>query len=313
MLRLFDPIRFQGRLSRKDYFEGWYFKQVSRDREAVLSLIPGISLKEDDPHAFIQVISSVDSESAYIRYPIEEFSSDPGRFEISIGKNRFSRDSVHLEDPLVSGDLSYGSPLWTPPVWYAPNVMGPYTYVPTMECNHAVLSLDHEVSGSLRFRDRSITFDGGHGYQEKDWGTSFPSKWVWLQCNSFGQKGTSLFLSYARIPWRGTSFLGYIASLSLAGEVHHFTTYTRSRCVAERIESPCIQFLLENRKLRLSLTARAPEGSELIAPVKGSMERKIFESLSAEVSMQVTHRSGGNTETCEGSCGGLEISGFGQG
>lgn len=310
MLRLLDPPQFQGRLTSEGYFEGWYFKQVSLDRDYVLSLIPGISLKEGDHHAFIQVISTVDSESAYLRYPINQFSYTPGRFEVTIGKNRFSRDSVHLEDALITGDLCYGKPLWHRPVWYAPNVMGPYTYVPTMECNHAVLSLDHEVSGSVSYNDTRLSFDGGRGYQEKDWGTSFPSKWVWLQCNSFSSEKTSLFLSYARIPWRNSSFLGYIASVSLAGQVHHFTTYTRGRCVADRIESPSVSLTLENRSVQVSVRATAPEGSELIAPVKGSMERRIFESLSAEVSMQVTYRATGKVENLKGVCGGLEISGF---
>ncbi len=51
-----NPIIFQGSLHKKNYFEGWYYKQVSSDQKTSLSFIPGISLSEHDPHSFIQYI-----------------------------------------------------------------------------------------------------------------------------------------------------------------------------------------------------------------------------------------------------------------
>mgnify|MGYP006263712567 CR=1 FL=1 len=50
---------FQGNKKTKKYFEGWYFKMVSEDEKAILSIIPGISLSENSStqHAFIQIIN----------------------------------------------------------------------------------------------------------------------------------------------------------------------------------------------------------------------------------------------------------------
>ena len=42
------PILFQGNLKKKNYFEGWYYKQVSKDEKEVISFIPGISLFDND-------------------------------------------------------------------------------------------------------------------------------------------------------------------------------------------------------------------------------------------------------------------------
>ena len=42
--RIYKPEVFQGNLKRKKYFEGWYFKHVSKDLKNVWSFIPGISL-----------------------------------------------------------------------------------------------------------------------------------------------------------------------------------------------------------------------------------------------------------------------------
>lgn len=54
-LRKYKPEVFQGNLKKKNYFEGWYFKNVTQDLSCTLSIIPGISLVENDPHAFIQI------------------------------------------------------------------------------------------------------------------------------------------------------------------------------------------------------------------------------------------------------------------
>lgn len=56
----------------------------------------------------------------------------------------------------------------------SPGIMGWYAWVPTMECYHGVVSLDHAISGKLMIEDQAHDFNGGRGYIEKDWGKSFP-------------------------------------------------------------------------------------------------------------------------------------------
>ena len=38
--RLYNPEIFQGNLRKKQYFEGWYFKQVTQDQAYTFSFIP---------------------------------------------------------------------------------------------------------------------------------------------------------------------------------------------------------------------------------------------------------------------------------
>jgi tocopherol cyclase len=75
-LRIYRPEIFQGNMKKKNYFEGWYFKHVSQDLKHVLSFIPGISLTENDPHSFIQVINGITGKTEYISYPLDEFIWD---------------------------------------------------------------------------------------------------------------------------------------------------------------------------------------------------------------------------------------------
>lgn len=82
--RLFNPELFQGNLKKKHYFEGWYFKQVTKDQSYTFS------------------------------------------------------------------------------------------FIPFMECNHDIVSVNHDLRGRISVNRNVIEFDGGKGYIEKDWGVSFP-------------------------------------------------------------------------------------------------------------------------------------------
>ena len=86
MSHILNPEVFQGTHKRRHYFEGWYFKLISRDRSRVLALIPGIALGRtaEDAHAFIQVIDANRNRVAYLRYPLEAFHAQRSRFDIQI-------------------------------------------------------------------------------------------------------------------------------------------------------------------------------------------------------------------------------------
>jgi tocopherol cyclase len=44
---------------------------------------------------------------------------------------------------------------------------------------------DGRASGAVTWNDKKYVFVDAPFYAEKNWGGSFPSKWYWLQCNSF--------------------------------------------------------------------------------------------------------------------------------
>ena len=41
------------------------------------------------------------------------------------------------------------------------------------------------MSGWIRYKDREIYFDHAPGYQDRNWGRSFPKWWTWLVSNQF--------------------------------------------------------------------------------------------------------------------------------
>lgn len=309
---LYHPEIFQGNIKKTNYFEGWYFKQVTSDSSGVLSVIPGVSLAKD-PHAFIQVIDGISGNTHYIEFPISEFHADSRRFVLKIGNNRFSREGIDLEierpDLQLAGRLEFINPVTWPRRPWAPGIMGWYSFVPRMECYHGVVSLDHSIGGELSYQGHKIDFKNGRGYIEKDWGTSMPESWIWLHANTFESQGTSVMLSVAKIPWRKSYFTGFIAFVLHGGKIYRFATYNGSRILSFYLRDQDLQITLVNRNFKLEIKAHQKVAGKLKAPVKGIMERYIKESIDSNVEMTLQDSPGSVIFTGAAKRSGLELVG----
>jgi len=157
---LWHPERYHGWGRKKSYFEGWYYKIVSADESLAMALIPGISMNDrGEQHAFIQMIDGTQSKSYNDVFPIAAFETDPDRFQVSIGDNHFSKEGLEVSLPHIQGDVRIAHTQSWPSSWGAPGVMGWYSFVPAMQCYHGVVSLFHQLEGSLIYNDVEYNFD----------------------------------------------------------------------------------------------------------------------------------------------------------
>lgn len=186
-----SPELFHGTEKSRPYFEGWYFKHVSEETGFSLAVIPGVSRGADgDDHCFIQILNN--GRSHYIKYPIDDFKVKRDKFEVGIKGNFFSLEKMILDinEPSISIKASFEYknhvPLETNRM--SPSIMGPFSYLPRMQCNHGVLSLCHDVGGYVVIDGEEQNISGIAGYIEKDWGEAFPGSWLWLQCNGHSAK-----------------------------------------------------------------------------------------------------------------------------
>ena len=256
---------------KRQFFEGWYFKVVRRlvvpthaDRlrdggASTLVVIPGVLFDggAGDPHAFIMVAGV--GEATYHKFPLADVHlttlPDDG-FELRIGQNNFSATAIELAIPGVAEgwlELVDSTPYPVTPL--SPTVMGWFAYLDAlvpMQCSHGVVQLTATARGELRLGgDAPVHVDGARAYVEKDWGWSFPSRWVWLQTNEFaGSPRSSFMLSVASIPWPNAettlfSFTGFQAFCTTARTRLHRRTYTGAT----------VEFLVRRRRggLRLRL------------------------------------------------------------
>lgn len=311
-----NPDLFQGNRQKKDYFEGWYFKMVSADESEVMSFIPGISLSEkgEKQHAFIQIINGETAETSYFSFPIDSFHFSREKFAIRISDNYFSKDSVHLN---IQNDTVkiVGSVQISMPVQLRPDnkkrkaIMGWYRFVPFMQCYHGVVSLNHELNGSIRINKKLYDFKKGLGYIEKDWGESMPSSWIWIQSNSFEQDGTSFMLSVATIPWLGGSFTGFLGFFLHNNQSHRFGTYSKADLQITSTHADTLQISITDKEYAFELSAFRNQAGTLIAPVNGSMDRRIAESIDATLLFSVKNKEDSLIFEGSTSITGLEIVG----
>ena len=315
MNRLWHPERFQGKYQRRNYFEGWYFKLIDRHHRVVLAVIPGISIGKDkaDSHAFIQVINALEGQAEYYRFPYSSFQPKKGCFDIKIGQNHFSESemtlNLHNEHLHLEGNLSFKNLVKYPSTFLSPGIMGPFTFVPKMECYHGIVNIHHTISGTLVMNNKALDMSGGYGYIEKDWGTSFPEAWVWIQGNHFEQAGASFMLSVARIPWLGKSFTGLICFLQTEAGFYKIATYNGGNIDYMEKRGSCLKGKIHNKKYVMEFDAVQTGGGILKAPKNGLMQREIEESITAEIFVRLCNFKGKRIFEGKSNWAGMEVSG----
>lgn len=297
--KLGNTAIFQGNKKKKNYFEGWYFKMVANDGSSVISVIPGISISSDgrEKHAFIQIINGITAQTSYYSYPIEEFSFSKKEFALKIADSYFSKDSIIL-DLKDYHSIIYGKISLFNRVEYKSGgllnigIMGFYRFVPFMECYHGVVSLTHSLNGKIMINDEVHDFKGGRGYIEKDWGSSMPSAWIWIQSNHINNSNSSFMLSIANIPWIKKSFTGFLGFFYHNNQIHHFASYRPTKLHLEIADSHQLKINIENKNNTFIIHAMSTNTGMLKAPVKGAMDRRISESIDAILKITMMDKKG---------------------
>ncbi len=285
---LFNPEQYHGWGVDKKYFEGWYYKVVNAAEDKAYAFIPGIAMEEDgEQQAFIQVLDGKALTAVYHKFPPHAFLPLAGKFDIELANSRFTLNQIKLDLPNVQGQLTFENQVPWPNQWYSPGIMGPFSFVPLMECYHGILSMDHTIQGELVIDNETVDFSNGRGYMEKDWGHSFPSAYFWLQTNHFSQPGISLKASVAKIPWLHSSFVGFIAGVWLGDRLIEFTTYNFSKLRKSFADQHKVELVMENKNHRLEILAQRSEATTLASPISGFMDGRIEESMTSAIEVQL--------------------------
>ncbi|MGI5850039.1 MAG: tocopherol cyclase family protein, partial [Christensenellales bacterium] len=283
------PALYHGKETSRPYFEGWYFKQVSKS--ASFSVIPGVfrgDSREEDI-AFIQVIFGNPVESYFIRYPYSKFQYEKNIFAIWIGDSFFSMEKVilNITDIGLEGELIFSLPITLKTSVFSPTIMGPFSYLPVMQCNHGVMSLRHNVSGLISFNGNQLLFDKADGYIEKDWGEAFPESWIWMQCSN---KETAMMCAIASIPYSIFRFTGLICVLLADGVQYRFATYNGAKILSVSTSEHKVDVLIKRRHYRLEISTCNDIFGNLMAPSKTGMDRVITESICAKYHVSLFYK-----------------------
>lgn len=309
--KLKQPFYLQGKLNNYSYFEGWYFKQVNLKSKKTISFIFGFSTHPSNPHSFIQVIRNHPLKTYYISYPLDQFYAHEDGYRL--GQSFFSQTSLEVniqtDDLSCMTKLSYDHLTPLESSLYIPNIMGPFAYLGKMECNHGVVSMNHTVNGTLTINQEHWEFENDQGYIEKDWGTSFPKRYIWLQGNHFSNPETQLMVSVADIPIGPIHFEGLIAQLYHPIYSKRLATYTLAR--RSKLTKSDNGFTLELKQSNLiwQLIVHIDEKADLVSPKDGNMQNTIKEGLGGEITLKIYENDTLVFEDTSHHCG-IEIEGY---
>lgn len=271
-----------------DYFYGWYFRCQGED--GTLAVIPAVHRANGKWSCSVQIIT--EQESWNTDFSIRQFRINRRKGIMQIGENLFSKKGIRLnlkgkgadrpdcpDSRTIKGILRFG-PLTVPEY----DIMGPFRFVPGMECVHAVYSLEHSVNGELEVNGQRLRFCDGQGYMEGDSGRSFPKKYMWTQ--HFTDEG-SFMLAAATIPYMGLCFTGTTGILLQNGKQYRFATYLGASVRRMKKGELII------RQGRYALKVRLPEsrsrGNVLHAPDHGKMSRRIREEIACRAEYRLTY------------------------
>lgn len=209
---------------KRPYFEGWYIRGMQVDVSFIV--IIGLHYEQDRMYATIQYADSNSKQPLYEVFEEKEIHIQEQPFVVKIKESRLTIDHLSLQLSTLCANLSFTGITSLSTSLYSPTIMGPFTYIP-MACSHSIISLQHSIMGSIAFAQHTYTIHGV-GYIEKDRGTSFPTKYLWLQANHYDQND-SIFLSIARIPFCKLHFMGSIAILMIKKKQFRFASYLGAR------------------------------------------------------------------------------------
>ena len=214
---------------------------------------------------------------------------------------------MNSENINLSGYVDYHNIIKYPRSLLSPGIMGWYSFVPYMECKHGIVSVNHELKGKIIFNGNSIDLNEGKGYIEKDWGTSFPEAWIWIQSNNFSNHETSFSFSLAKIPWLGRFFMGFISFLYLNRKFYLFSTYNKSVITDIEHDNTSITVTLKNNSAVLKARVVKNIFGELRAPASGDMSRRIKESIDSTIDLSLHDNDGKLIYEDSGKRAGLEV------
>lgn len=314
---VYKPEVYHGKnIKGKNFFEGWYFKIADQSQKNIYAIIPGVFINKEgtNNHCFIQILDGRNSKAHYLKYNFGQFSSSDDIFFVEIDDNTFSKEEIKLdiqnENIEIRGQLKFSNINSWPTKIFSPGAMGWYGFLPFMECNHGVLSFNHKIDGILNINNKSTDFTSGKGYIEKDWGTSFPNAWLWMQSNHFKDDSSSLMASIATIPWLRGEFRGFIIGFYNKGKLYKFTTYNNSKIVKFKKEKKSIIIEVTNNKYKLKINTEYSKGALLKGPYRNEMIKNVEESLDAKIGISLIEKTNKKLITQDiGILAGFELSG----
>jgi len=184
-----NVLAANGQVDTGPWFEWWYYKVILPDTGDAFYFVYGVVNPWDaagtNPasRSYVGFGDFIAQDQIMQTYPVAEFAASYEQTNIQIADQSAT-------DTAISGSVAEGghTASWNITInnlWDF-NAMGWAMFVPELTNiywypAHAAASF----SGTIVHDGRTYTFDHVPGYQDRNWGRSFPAWWAWITANHF--------------------------------------------------------------------------------------------------------------------------------
>jgi len=159
--------------------------------------------------------------------PVTEFRAALDRYDVEIGNPAVATaDSRHLQGRLVSeiGEVVSWDLVFEDP--WSFRAMGWATGIPgLLNIGWYPAQASAKVSGTIRIGDETIHLERAPGYQDRNWGKSFPKWWSWIVANHWNEGGDAVLVAGGGAPeilGRPSPYEGMSVGFRYEGKLYTF-------------------------------------------------------------------------------------------
>jgi len=179
-----------GVVDTRPWFEWWYYKLVLPETGDAFYFVYGVvnpwdtAMTEPSSRAYVGMGHSAEGVAIEQAYPVSDFAASYWTTDVRVG-DQHATDKAIVGELIDSDGMAVSWDIEIQPVWSF-DAMGWAMLVPDVT---SILwypaQADALFTGRIDYKGQVYTFENAPGYQDRNWGHSFPRWWVWIVSNHF--------------------------------------------------------------------------------------------------------------------------------
>lgn len=288
------------RIDKEPWFEWWYYKVVLPETKKSFYFVYGVVNPWDHTttmkgtRSYVGMGDFGQNKIMEAHYPISEFNSSYESTYVSVAGNIAT-------DKHITGKISEGDGITA--VWditfknkWTFNAEGGLTGRMVTNIEWYPAQADAQCSGVIESDGITYKFQDAPCYQDRNWGTSFPSWWTWIVSNHFeGHPETALAIGGGKPKVIGapSPYEGVSVGLRHLGKVYEFSPFKFNN-VKVNVSFGKWEVVGKNSRNKIEISAFAPKEQfmdlQFMTP-----EGEIFhdyETLTGHVTVKLYEKTG---------------------
>lgn len=277
----------------KKGFISWYYNFIDKRKEKVIELTLVKYFESGDEQYYLlvecheeEISKKVILENSQIKWEKQAIIYDSCHFT----KEEIKID-IEVEGLCIKGCVAFKEMRGTKRSAWQAGIMGPFSYFPFLQSYHDVISLDHELAGSLTINGKEILFNDGKGYMEIEWGKAYPRVWIWSQCNHFKENDVALMVGVARMPLLWEYYTSFAVPVYYKGELVVFSNYNGGQIAKLYRYKSYVHLIITQKSKVLDLKIYGEEDVEHISARGSHMIRDVYSCQKAKMEIKITQNN----------------------